>query len=198
MKMPVIDCRGLACPQPVVTTKQALDQLKEGEMIVIVDNASSCNNVERFAQSQGCSVDIKEKGEDFYIHIQKVSDKGKAEATQLEEKVKKVVVYINSHLLGIGDDALGAILMRSFLKTLMDLEIKPSRLILINSGVRLATEGSEVLETLRALSQKGIEIFSCGTCLDFYGLKQKLKVGVVSNMYDIAQTLLEADRLIRP
>jgi TusA-related sulfurtransferase len=101
MKMPVIDCRGLACPQPVVTTKQALDQLKEGEMIVIVDNASSCNNVERFVRSQGCSVDIKEKGEDFDIHIQKVSDKGKAEATQLEEKVKKVVVYINSHLLGI-------------------------------------------------------------------------------------------------
>ncbi len=88
--------------------------------------------------------------------------------------------------------------MRSFLKTLMDLETKPSRLILIHSGVRLATEGSEVLETLRALSQKGIEIFSCGTCLDFYGLKQKLKVGVVSNMYDIAQSLLEADRLIRP
>jgi selenium metabolism protein YedF len=198
MKMPVIDCRGLACPQPVVTTKQALDQLKEGEMIVIVDNASSCNNVERFVRSQGCSVDIKEKGEDFYIHIQKVSDQGKAEATQPEEKVKKIVVYINSHLLGIGDDALGAILMRSFLKTLMDLEIKPSRLILINSGVRLATEGSEVLETLRTLSQKGIEIFSCGTCLDFYGLKQKLKVGVVSNMYDIAQSLLEADRLIRP
>jgi selenium metabolism protein YedF len=80
----------------------------------------------------------------------------------------------------------------------MDLETKPSRLILINSGVRLATEGSEVLETLRALSQKGIEILSCGTCLDFYGLKQKLKVGVVSNMYDIAQSLLEADRLIRP
>ena len=196
--MPVIDCRGLACPQPVVTTKQALDQLKEGEMIVIVDNASSCNNVERFGRSQGCSVDIKEKGEDFDIHIQKVSDKGKAEATQLEEKVKKVVVYINSHLLGIGDDALGAILMRSFLKTLMDLEIKPSRLILINSGVRLASEGSEVLETLKKLSEEGIEILACGTCLDFYGLKEKLRIGTASNMYDIAQSLLEADRLIRP
>lgn len=196
--MSVIDCRGLACPQPVITTKQTLDQVKEGEIIVIVDNSVSCNNVERFARSQGCLVEIKEKGEDFYLHIQKLGEKDKEEAIRAEEKIRKVVVYINSQFLGVGDEALGAILMRSFLKTLLDLEMKPSRLILINSGVRLATEGSEVLETLRLLSEKGIEILSCGTCLDFYGLKGKLKVGKISNMYDIAQSLLEADRLIRP
>jgi len=196
--MPVIDCRGLACPQPVVTTKQALDQLKEGEMIVVVDNASSCNNVERFVRSQGCSVEIKEEGKDFYLRIQKGSGKDREKATKPGEKIKKVVVYINSHLLGIGDEALGAILMRSFLKTLMDLEKKPSRLILINSGVRLASEGSEVLETLKKLSEEGTEILACGTCLDFYGLKEKLRVGMVSNMYDITQSLLEADHLVRP
>jgi selenium metabolism protein YedF len=181
-----------------VTTKQALDQLKEGEMIVIVDNASSCNNVERFVQSQGCLVEIKEEGQDFYLRIQKLGEKDKEEAIRSEEKIKKVVVYINSQFLGIGDEALGTILMRSFLKTLLDLETRPSRLILINSGVRLAAEGSEVLGTLQALSEKGIEILSCGTCLDFYGLKERLKVGKISNMYDIAQSLLEADRLIRP
>jgi selenium metabolism protein YedF len=197
MKMPVIDCRGLACPQPVVTTKQALDQLKEGEMIVIVDNASSCNNVERFVRSQGCSAEIKEKGQEFYIHIRK-SGAHEEKKVEPEEKAKKVVVYINSHFLGVGDDALGAILMRSFLKTLMDLEKKPSRLILINSGVRLASEGSEVLDTLKKLSEEGTEILACGTCLDFYRLKGKLSVGTVSNMYDITQSLLEADRLIRP
>jgi len=196
--MPVIDCRGLACPQPVVATKQALDQLQEGEMIVVVDNASSCNNVERFVRSQGCSVEIKEEGQDFYLRIQKASGKDREKATKPDEKIKKVVVYINSHLLGIGDELLGAILMRSFLKTLMDLEKKPSRLILINSGVRLASEGSEVLETLKKLSEEGVEILACGTCLDFYGLKEKLRVGMVSNMYDIAQSLLEADHLIRP
>ncbi len=196
--MPVIDCRGLACPQPVVTTKQALDQLKEGEMIVIVDNASSCNNVERFVQSQGCPVEIKQEGQDFYLRIRKTSSEDREKVTQPNEKIKKVVVYINSHLLGVGDESLGAILMRSFLKTLMDLEKKPSRLILINSGVRLASEGSEVLETLKKLSEEGVEILACGTCLDFYGLKEKLRVGTVSNMYDIAQSLLEADHLIRP
>lgn len=196
--MPVIDCRGLACPQPVVTTKQALDQLKEGEMIVIVDNASSCNNVEQFVQSQGCPVEIKQEGQDFYLRIQKTSSEDREKVTQPNEEIKRVVVYINSHVLGGGDEALGAILMRAFLKTLLDVSTKPHRLILINSGVRLASEGSEVLESLKKLSEEGIEILACGTCLDFYGLKEKLRVGTVSNMYDIAQSLLEADRLIRP
>ena len=193
--MSEIDCRGKTCPQPVLMAKQALETLKEGELILIVDNPSSCDNVERFVRSQGCLVDVERRGQDFYLHIQKVklSDGGKS-----SQKREKVVVYINSHLLGIGDEALGSILMRSFLKTLLDLETKPSRLILINSGVRLASEGSEVLETLRALSEEGVEILSCGTCLDFYGLKEKVEVGVISNMYEIAQSLLEADRLIRP
>jgi selenium metabolism protein YedF len=195
--MSVIDCRGLACPQPVMTTKKALDQMKEGELLVIVDNAVSCNNVERFAQSQGCSVEIERNGEDFHLRIHK--GKGRDEVKQDRKKeMEKVVVYINSHLLGVGDEALGSILMRSFLKTLLDLERKPLRLILINSGVRLASEGSEVLETLRTLSERGVEILACGTCVDFYGLKEKMRVGGISNMYDIAQSLLEADRLIRP
>jgi selenium metabolism protein YedF len=196
--MPVVDCRGLACPQPVITTKKALDQLKEGELMVIVDNASSCNNVERFVRSQGCSVEIKESGLDFYIHIQKANGKGEEKKTQPDEKGKKVVVYINSHLLGGGDEALGAFLMKAFLKTLLDLETQPSRLILVNSGVQLVAEDSKVLETLQMLSEKGVEIACCGTCIDFYELKGKMKVGVISNMYDIIQSMLEADRVIKP
>jgi selenium metabolism protein YedF len=193
--MKEIDCRGMACPIPVVRAKQALEEPKDREFIFIVDNPSSRDNVERFVQSQGCSVEIEQRGQDFHLHIQK--RQGETEVKSVP-KVEKVVVYINSNLLGIGDEALGSILMRAFLKTLMDMETKPSRLIFINSGVRLTSEGSEVLETLKALAGKGMEILSCGTCLDFYGLKEKLKVGVVSNMYDIAQSLLEADRLIRP
>ena len=165
--MSVIDCRGLACPQPVITTKQALEQMKEGEIIVIVDNSVSCNNVERFAQSQGCLVEIKEEGQDFQIRIQKGKVSSSPEVSPEKLKAQKIIVYINSHLLGIGDGALGTILMGSFLKTLLELDPKPTRLILINSGVRLASEGSEVLETLQALSGNGVEIFSCVTCLDF-------------------------------
>lgn len=196
--MSVVDCRGLACPEPVMTTKKALDQLKEGELLVIVDNAVSCNNVERFAQSQGCSVEVEQRGKDLSLRIRKGRGRQETEAPQEKEKVRKVVVYINSHLMGGGDEALGAFLMKAFLKTLLDLETKPNRLILINSGVQLASEGSKVLDSLSALSEKGVEILSCGSCLDFYGLKGKLKVGVVSNMVEIIQSMMEADRLIRP
>jgi selenium metabolism protein YedF len=196
--MSVIDCRGLACPQPVITTKQALEQFKGRELIVIVDNVTSCNNVERFVHSQGCSVEIKEQGQDFYLHIQKPSIEREEKATGINLREKKVVVYINSQLLGGGDEALGSFLMKAFLKTLLDLEPKPSRLIFVNSGVQLAAEGSNVLETLQRLSEKGVEIVCCGTCIDFYELKGKMGIGLISNMYDIIQSMLEADRVLRP
>jgi selenium metabolism protein YedF len=165
---------------------------------VIVNNAFSCNNVERFALSQGCSVKIREAGEDYYIQIHKVIGEDGGKAIQPDLKVKKVVVYINSQLLGGGDEALGSFLMKAFLKTLLDLETPPNRLILVNSGVQLAAEGSKVLESLQSLSQKGVEIVCCGTCIDFYELKGKIRVGGISNMYDILQSMLEADRVIRP
>lgn len=193
--MKKIDCRGMACPQPVITMKKVLEESEDKEFILIVDDTAARDNVERFAQSQGAVVDIEEKGKDFYLHIRKGSACNLASSVQ---KAEKVVIYINSNLLGIGEEALGTILMRAFLKTLLDLKPIPSKLIFINSGVRLTTEGSEVLETLKAISEQGVEILSCGTCLDFYGLKEKLKAGVISNMYDIAQSLVEADRLIRP
>lgn len=196
--MKEIDCRGMGCPQPVITAKQASEELKEDEFTLIVDNPSSCENVKRFALSQGYSVNVEKKGEDFYIHIQKIRAKDKEGVVKQDEKGRKVVVYINSHLLGVGDEALGRFLMKNFLKTLSDLEPKPNYLILINSGVQLAAEGSEVIETLMTLSEKGVGILSCGTCLDFYKIKETLKVGVVSNMYDIIQSLIEADRVISP
>jgi selenium metabolism protein YedF len=141
---------------------------------------------------------VEKKGENFYIHIQKIMARDEERAVKQDEKAGKVVVYINSDLLGIGDEALGSFLMKAFLKTLLDLETKPNRLILINSGVQLAAEGSKVLENLKALSEVGVQIVSCGTCLDFYKLREKLSVGTVSNMYDIIQSMLEADQLIRP
>lgn len=193
--MKEIDCRGLACPQPVLTTKKALEEMGQEDFVVIVDNRTARDNVERFAKSQGATVEVREEGSDFYLHIEKEKALHLGESAQ---KVEKVVVYISSNLFGVGDEALGTILMRSFLKTLLDLKPLPSKLIFVNSGVRLTTEGSEVIESVKALSDKGVQVLNCGTCLDFYGLKEKLRVGIVSNMYDIAQSLLEADRLVKP
>ena len=196
--MEEIDCRKQACPYPVLMAKQALGRMTEGEVILVVDNMAACENVERFAKSQGCPVTIEKRGADFHLRLQKEKS-GEGHETVSEKKDRgNIVIYLNSRFLGTGDEALGSLLMRSFLKTLLELETKPNGLILINSGVWLSSEGSDVLETLRTLSEKGVEILSCGTCLDFYGLKEKLKVGKVSNMYTIAQTLLEAERVVRP
>ncbi|MCX8118747.1 MAG: sulfurtransferase-like selenium metabolism protein YedF [Desulfobacterota bacterium] len=192
--MKEIDCRGLACPQPVLTTKKALEEIEEGPLRVVVDDLAARDNVERFAKSQGASVSIEQKGNDFYITI----DKKGGGSPSSPSKAEKVVIYMNSNLLGVGDETLGSTLIRSFFHVLAEMDPVPSAIIFINSGVRLTTEGSEVLEDLKNLSQKGVSLLSCGTCLDYYGLKEKLKVGVVSNMYDIARTLFEADRLIRP
>jgi len=196
--MKEIDCRGQACPHPVLMAKQALERLTEGEVILIVDNDAARENVERFAKSQGCAVTVEKRGSDSHLRIQKGKSGEGHEVVRQKKDGENIVVYLNSRFLGVGDEALGSILMRSFLKTLLELETKPNRLILINSGVWLSSEGSDVLETLKALSEKGVEILSCGTCLDFYGLKEKLKVGRVSNMYTIAQTLIEAERVVRP
>ena len=196
--MEEIDCRKQACPYPVLMAKQALGRMTEGEVILVVDNMAACENVERFAKSQGCPVTIEKRGADFHLRLQKEKS-GEGHETVSEKKDRgNIVIYLNSRFLGTGDEALGSILMKSFLKTLLELETKPNGLILINSGVWLSSEGSDVLETLRTLSEKGVEILSCGTCLDFYGLKEKMKVGKVSNMYTIAQTLLEAERVVRP
>lgn len=190
-----IDCRGMPCPQPVITVKQALEEMKEDELTLIVDNPSSCENVKRFALSQGCSAEVEGGEGNYNIHIRK----GRArEEAKLPEKKEDVVVYINSHLLGVGDEALGRFLMKNFLKTLLELKVKPDRLILINSGVQLAAEESEALEMLTKLSESGTEILSCGTCLDFYGLKEKMRVGRISNMVEIAQSLLNGSRVVRP
>lgn len=193
--MKEIDCRGMACPQPVLTAKKTMEEMGEGEFILIVDNPSARDNVERFAQSQGATVKVEQKGNDFYLYIEK---KEEAKPDEMLHKEEKLVVYINSNLMGIGEEALGSTLMRSFLHVLSDMERRPSTLIFVNSGVWLTTEGSPVLEDLQNLSKKGVAILSCGTCLDFYKLKEKLRVGVISNMYDIAKNLFEADRLIRP
>jgi selenium metabolism protein YedF len=178
--------------------KQALEGMTEGAVTLIVDNGAACENVERFAKSQGCSVTVERRGSDFHLRLHKEKS-GEGQETISEKKDGgNIVVYLNSRFLGTGEEALGSLLMRSFLKTLLELETKPSRLILINSGVWLSAEGSDALETLQTLSERGVDILSCGTCLDFYGLKEKLKVGVVTNMYTIAQALFEAERVVRP
>ncbi len=197
-----IDARGKACPQPVVMTKRELELLQEGILTVIVDNPTSRDNVERFGMSQGCTVNVRQQGDDYYLDIVKGSPSETPAKPRERERTTTsqpgVVVYINSDLMGTGAEELGKILIRAFLKALKEVSPKPKKLIFVNSGVKLTTEGSDAIESIRELEAMNILVLSCGTCLDYYHLKDKLAVGLVTNMFDIASSLMEADRVIRP
>jgi len=187
-----VDARGLNCPIPVVRTKKALEGMEEGDLTVVIERPDGCQNVQRFAESQGCRVTVDEKDGLFYIHIRKEKT-----AQSASPKQSRDVVFITTDRLGTGDQQLGEILMKAFLNTLWDAEPKPAKLLFLNDGIRLTTEGSEVLESLRLLEKAGVEIFSCGTCLEYYQLKDKLKVGAVTNMYETVDSLLSAGKIIK-
>ena len=187
-----IDVRGLACPLPVIHTKKALEEIDEGDVTVIIEREEGNQNVQRFAKSQGFPVNVEKKDGLFYIHIQKTK--------QQEESVKKQsgnVIFITTECLGTGDEKLGKILMKAFLNTVWDADPKPRKIMFLNNGVHLTIEGSDVLDTLKLLEKDGVEILSCGTCLEFYGLKEKLRVGQATNMYDTVDSLLKADKVIK-
>jgi len=195
----VVDCRGLACPIPVLKTKEALEKIEEGTITVIVDNKASKENVKRFAQKVGCSVEVEEKDGLYYLTITKGKGQTEVQGEQKGEKrEKEVTVLVASSYVG-EEEELGKILMKGFLKTFLNASPKPTKLILINAGVKLACQGSdpEILEALKELQESGTEVICCGTCLEYYGLLDKLQVGAPSNAYDVVQALTNSDLVVR-
>jgi selenium metabolism protein YedF len=192
-----IDCRGLACPKPVVNTKQALDEIEKGKLTVIVDNKNSLENITRLANNSGYNVKVKDRDGDFIIDIIKKGKSKKTQGIQAQEASEKYVVFITSDRLGVGEERLGEILIKAFLNTIWEAEQKPDKIVLMNNGVKLGTDGSEVLETLELLEKEGVSIISCGTCLVYYGLTEKLKVGLASNMYEIVDILINSPKVIK-
>ncbi len=197
----LVDARGLACPAPVVKTREAL---KSGasHLEVLVDNATARDNVTRFATSQGCQVDVLEEGAFFRIHIRRESP---VEERSLEASVAPEcrpgtesgkVLVLSSDIMGRGDQELGSILIKAFLNTLSESETLPWRMVLFNRGVLLAVEGADTVTALSNLATLGVEILVCGTCLDYFGVKDKVAVGTVSNMYEILDTMFMASSSI--
>jgi selenium metabolism protein YedF len=192
----LVDARGLACPAPVVRTK---DALKSGaaDIEVLVDNPTSRDNVSRFASSQGCVVRVEEEGDVFRVFISNPAGEARAEACEPREgSVKRAVVVLSEDVMGRGDEELGKILIKAFLNTLTENDPPPWKMTLFNRGVLLAVEGAETVEALSNLNRLGVEILVCGTCLDYFGLKEKIAVGTVSNMYDILTTMLNATNCV--
>ncbi len=193
----LVDARGLACPQPVLMTKEALETLEEGIITVLVDNVASRENVKRFAQRMGCTVDVAEKNGIFELRIVKGYT---CQLPQAQEEAREgqegPVILITSHKLG-EEEELGRLLMKGFLSTLGEATRRPSRLLFMNTGVFLTVEDSPVLGVLKELEAKGVEIYSCGTCLDYFGLKDRLAVGQITNMYDTVENLTGASLVVR-
>ncbi|MGD0822647.1 MAG: sulfurtransferase-like selenium metabolism protein YedF [Desulfomonilia bacterium] len=188
-----IDARGLACPQPVILTKKALET--NDDLIVLVDDTAARENVKRLATNMGFVVEEEHQGSETRIRINKVSACTHAQGAITGQG--PVVVVIASDTMGRGEDVLGGVLMKSFLHTLTQAGAMPDTMILFNTGVKLAVKGSEVLDDLESLANAGVNILACGTCLNYFSLKENLAVGVVSNMYDISQTMLGAGRIVQ-
>lgn len=192
--MKTIDCKGLACPKPVILTKKELEGMTEGELEVIVDNTAARENVSRFAKNQKFDYEAVEKDGLYHIIIKKTNHQS---CEIIDTGDRSLVIMITSDKFGTGDDKLGTALMKSYLYALTENAQKPEKMFFINSGVKLTSEGTEVLESLKVLQAAGAEIFSCGTCLDFYDLKEKLLIGEVTNMYSIVESTNSAANTVK-
>lgn len=196
MKITEVDNRGLACPMPVVNTKKVLDGIENGRVISIVDNQSALENVTRFARNAGYQVEVTETSGDYHIAITKGDVTEPVVEESLQGALEDIVYFVSTSSLGQGAEELGKVLMKSFLYTLRERKPAPRAMIFVNSGVWLTTEGSPVLEHLEILAGAGTGILSCGTCLDYYNLKEKLAVGRVSNMYEITEQLAGTGKVV--
>ncbi|MFC1883212.1 sulfurtransferase-like selenium metabolism protein YedF [Thermodesulfobacteriota bacterium] len=197
--MEKIDCRGLACPAPVLQTKEIIEKESPETITVTVDNEAARQNVTRFLESQNFSVSVETEGRDFHV----TGKGGGSEASSsrdgdhaVEAEDGKIMVMITSDRIGHGDDELGAKLMVSFLKTLKEMGGVLWRLVFVNNGVKLTIAGSEVLPLLKEYEDHGLHILVCGTCLTHFDLLDKKQVGETTNMLDIVTAMQLADKVI--
>jgi selenium metabolism protein YedF len=206
--MKPIDVRTLACPGPVLKLRDLLDD-GEREIVMHVADQLSRSNVSRFAASRGAAVEVEDPGDGTYVVTITAGDDAPGARPGEEELLAcdipetavgsgPRVVQITATTMGTGDDELGALLMRSFLKTQGQLDHTPDAILFYNDGVKLCCEGSTLIEDLRALDKAGIEIIACGTCLNFFELADRLRVGRVTDMLEIASRLAGAGSIVRP
>ena len=164
--------------------------METGVVCTLVDNKVATENLSRLAESMGLKATVEEVGEDYKVTI------NKDHVVEVKADDETFVIGVGTNVMGHGDEKLGAILIKSFMYTVSQTAPLPKTIVFFNGGVKLTCEGSEVLEDIKNMADNGVNIISCGTCLDFYGLKEKLQVGEISNMYTIYETLEKADRNI--
>ncbi len=213
----IVDAVGEACPVPVVKANRALKELRDGDILEVhVDNENAVQNLMRLASGKGLRCEIHKVGETCFAVIMTTDEKGTesgndvvdaavpvagAERVSVAEDVKTkrcTVVAIGSDCMGDGDEELGKILMKGFIYALSQREELPRTILFYNSGARIPMKGAVSCEDLHSMEERGTEVLTCGTCLDFYGLTENLGAGSITNMYTIAEKLYEADKVIKP
>ena len=201
--MITVNAMGENCPIPVIKTKKAMQALTGPEVIeVLVDNEIAVQNVTKMAVSSGGNVTSEKLGEkEFKVTIQMngaVAKEAGEEAVCTPDRKGDTIVVIASDKMGSGNDELGKVLIKGFIFAVTQLDELPEQMLFYNGGAVLTCEGADTLEDLKNLEAQGVEILTCGTCLDYYGLKEKLQVGSVTNMYAIVEAMNRADKIIRP
>ena len=191
-----IDARGELCPKPVIMTKKELDKDENSLVTTIVDNEVAKDNISKLAASYGYKFTIDSgKDDEYYVNISK-DGSVRPENTCIPDTFKDLTLAIGSDKMGSGENALGNILMNSFIYTVRETSPWPKTVLLFNSAVYLACDGSKVLDDLQAMESEGVEIISCGTCLDYYKINDKLKVGEIGNMYTIYEKMANSNNTI--
>ena len=201
----IIDCRGLACPLPVVNAKKAAEELGSGDVLaVMVDNEIAVQNLTRMATGYHLSVRSEKVAEGEFAVFMDVTDPvGEAPAQEPElvcvpDQRGELLVAVDTDVMGRGSEELGRTLMKGFLFAVSQLPELPRTMLFYNGGAKLTTEGSDSLEDLKNMEAQGVEILTCGTCLNYYGLTEKLAVGGVTNMHTIVEKLAGAGKVIKP
>lgn len=201
-----IDCIGMACPLPVINAKKAIEAFTEdGTLTIKVDNETAVQNLTRLGEHNGFKVTSTKDGERaFTVTMAVRAGAGKpagvpAEALGCQTPAGSGrVVVLSADTMGGGDEKLGRKLMKAFIFALTSQDVTPDKVICYNTGARLTTLDADAIKDLKALEAAGATVMTCGTCLDFYGLKDQLQVGIVSNMYDIVEAQMNAALVIRP
>ena len=201
--MITVNAMGDNCPIPVIKTKKAMQALTGPETIeVLVDNEIAVQNVTKLGTGAGGKVTSEKLGDaEYKVTIQMEgaqAEDGQDEVTCAPDARDNTVVVVSSDRMGSGNDDLGKVLIKGFIFAVTQLDTLPKTMLFYNGGATLTTEGSDSLEDLKSLEAQGVEIMTCGTCLDYYGLKDKLAVGSVTNMYSIVETMAKAGRIIKP
>lgn len=201
-----VNAMGDQCPIPVIKTRNAINELKEPAVIEVeVDNEVAVQNVTRFAASKNFKSKAEIVGDKHFRITIDAEPTEDAPAAANDEQIEcgvdrrgDTIVVVSSATMGIGNDELGKVLIKGFLFAVSQLEELPKTILFYNGGATLTTEGSASLEDLKNMEAQGVTIKTCGTCLDYYGLKDKLQVGTITNMYDIVETMDKAAHIIRP